>query len=53
MHIHVLLFPKRTVFHSLMVCFLLANNADPDEMPRSAALERGISSATSLFANNT
>ena len=53
MHIHVLLFPKHIVFHSLMVCFLLANNADPDEIPRYAALERGISSGSSLFANNT
>ena len=44
---HRLSFPKNIVFHSLKIAFVLANNADPDEMPPHAA---GISSGFSKFA---
>ena len=30
---HRLYFPNYGVFISLKICFVLANNADPDEMP--------------------
>ena len=40
----MLLFPKNNVFHflSMNINFVLANSADPDEMPPYAAFHLGI-----------
>ena len=40
-------FPSNYVLQSLMIVYILANSADPDEMPRVASC--GISSGSSLF----
>ena len=53
---HGLYFPNNIAFLSLKINFVLANSADPDEMPHSAAFHlanNSISSGSSLFVNFT
>ena len=38
----VIIFKKKIVFLSVKINFVLANSADPDEMPHKAAFHQGL-----------
>ena len=38
----VIISPQNIVFFSLRICFVLANSADPDEMPHNVAIYLGL-----------